>query len=89
MEIKQNKFGRYQCPCCGYFTFIDKPINTFQDCPVCLWEVDGIQNEDPFYEGGANKVSLSQAKKNFQMFGATEERLKQFSRPPAKEELES
>ncbi|WP_413512615.1 CPCC family cysteine-rich protein [Myroides odoratus] len=89
MEIRQNKFGRYECPCCGYFTFFDKPINTFQDCPVCLWEIDGIQNENPSYVGGANQVSLNQAKENFQLFGAVEQRLKQFSRLPTEEELEA
>jgi hypothetical protein len=34
-------------------------------CPICEWENDGVQYDDPDYEGGANKVSLNQAKKEW------------------------
>ena len=67
-----NKEGKYQCPCCGYFTYSEKLTNTFQLCEVCFWEDDGIQFDDPLYEDGANKVCLEQARKNFQEFGASE-----------------
>ena len=46
METKRNKYGKYQCPCCGHYTLDDKPDNTFQICPVCFWEDDGI-NQTP------------------------------------------
>lgn len=52
--MKTNKDGKYQCPCCGYFTYSEKPSNTFQLCEVCFWEDDGIQFDDPLYEDGAN-----------------------------------
>ena len=33
-------------------------------CPVCFWEDDLIQLKDPEYAGGANLVSLWQARLN-------------------------
>ncbi|HVI41567.1 MAG TPA: CPCC family cysteine-rich protein, partial [Anaerovoracaceae bacterium] len=63
---------KYRCPCCGYYTFDNKPDGGYDICKVCFWEDDPIQLEDPTYEGGANKVSLIQAQKNYQEFGACE-----------------
>jgi len=87
MEIKQNIFGKYKCPCCGFYTLIEAPINTFEDCPVCFWEIDGLQQTDADYKGGANHVSLNQAKENFKNFQAVEERFKDYVRPPLNIEL--
>lgn len=82
-----NAFGKHPCPCCGFFTLDEKPDNTFQLCPVCLWEDDGIQLHDPDYEGGANTMSLHQAKENYRTFGAVEERVLEFVRQPLEEEM--
>ena len=60
----------FPCPCCGYLTFDEKPSGTFEICPVCFWEDDNVQNEDPNYDGGANGINLNQAKENFAKFGA-------------------
>lgn len=51
------------CPCCGkhHFTYQD----FFEICPVCGWEDDPIQRMEPDYEGGANRVSLNQAREAF------------------------
>ncbi|PZO34365.1 MAG: hydrolase [Flavobacteriaceae bacterium] len=84
MDNKNNR--KHTCPCCGYFTLNYEADNTFQLCPVCYWEDDGIQFRDPTYEGGANRVSLIQAKENFKSFGAIEERYKEYVRPPLEEE---
>ena len=65
MEIKPNRYGKYQCPCCEHYTLNEQADNTFQLCPVCYWEDDGVQLNDPEYEGGANKVSRNQARINF------------------------
>ena len=81
-----NKKGRYECPCCGYFTLEGEAGKTFQICPVCYWEDDGIQFNDPTYEGGANSLSLNKAKENFQKFGVIEERFKAYVRPRFEEE---
>lgn len=84
MDNRNNR--KYACPCCGYFTLNEEADNTFQLCPVCYWEDDGVQLKDPTYEGGANRVSLNQAKRNFRKFSAIEERFKDYVRPPLEEE---
>ena len=63
--MNANTIGNYKCPCCGFYTLNEKADNTFQICPVCYWEDDGVQLHEPDYEGGANNVSLMQAKENF------------------------
>lgn len=63
---------KYACPCCGYKTFNEIPNGTYDICPVCFWEDDPIQFDDPNYEGGANRVSLKQGQMNFIEFGACE-----------------
>ena len=87
MEIRRNKYDKYQCPCCGYYTLDERPDNTFQICPVCFWEDDGVQLNDPDYEGGANEMSLNQARRNFKDFGAIDLRFREQVRAPLKEEL--
>lgn len=49
------------CPCCGqyYRNFTED----FGVCEVCGWEEDCVQENDPDYEGGANVMSLNQARK--------------------------
>jgi len=64
--------GRFYCECCGYNTLNEKPNGNYQICATCYWEDDPIQRNEPNYEGGANRVSLNQAKKNFAEFGACE-----------------
>lgn len=78
---------KYKCPCCGYYTFDSKPIGEYDICPVCYWEDDPFQAEDPNLEGWANKVSLNQAKENYKKFGAIEKRLTKYVRQPKKDEL--
>lgn len=81
-----NIFNKHKCPCCGYFTLNEHANNTFQICPVCYWEDDGVQLHDPTFEGGANTVSLEQSKTNFLEFGAMEKRFLQVVRSPSEEE---
>ena len=64
----------YPCPCCGYLTLPEEADGTYEICPICFWEDDGVQLNDPDYEGGANTVSLKQAQRNFLEFGASEKR---------------
>jgi rubredoxin len=84
MDNRNNK--KYACPCCGYLTLNDEPDNSFQICPVCYWEDDGVQLKYPTYESGANRVSLNQAKKNFVKFSAIEKRFKDYVRCPLEDE---
>ena len=84
--MESNNIGKYKCPCSGFYTLNEKADNTFQLCPVCYWEDDGVQLCEPDYEGGANEVSLMLAKENFKSFGAIEEKFKENVRPPLEEE---
>jgi hypothetical protein len=77
---------RYACPCCGYLTLPQPPSGTYKGCLVCFWEDDGVQFRDPDYEGGANRVSLNQARQTFRAEGVSEIRFKANVRPPLPEE---
>lgn len=74
------------CPCCHYKTLSGR--NHFQLCPVCFWEDDGQDDHDADdVRGGPNALlSLSQARENFQQFGACEERFQKNVRKPLPEE---
>lgn len=76
----------FACPCCGHRTLGEEPPGTFEICPVCFWEDDNVQFTDPDSRGGANRVSLNEAKQNFEQFGACELEMKEFVRAPRKGE---
>jgi hypothetical protein len=76
----------YACPCCGYLTLDEAPSGTYFICEVCFWEDDGIQFRNPDYEGGANKVSLNQARENFHKYAVSETGFKSYVRSPLPEE---
>lgn len=65
------EISMHACPCCGFLTFESLPPGTYEICPVCYWEDDPVQFEDPLYAGGANRVSLIQARQNFLKLGAS------------------
>jgi hypothetical protein len=46
------------CPSCGFIT-LDQGYGSYDICPVCGWEDDGVQLANPTSEGGANKDSLA------------------------------
>ena len=73
---------KYTCSCCGYKTLDEKPPGTYDICPICFWEDDAVQFDDPDYEGGANEVSLRQAQKNFVEFGACDRKALSHVRSP-------
>lgn len=76
----------YSCPCCGYPTLAEKPPGTFAVCPVCFWEDDDVQYRAPTYAGGANRVSLEEARRNYAAFGASAMEWQTKVRPPTSEE---
>lgn len=79
----------YPCPCCGYLTFEEMPPGTFDICPVCRWEDDNVQFNEPDYAGGANKISLNEARRNFVLFGAKSKEFIGKTRKPMPEEIPS
>lgn len=74
------------CPCCGYKTLSEAERGSGEICPVCYWEDDEDQAQDPDLEGGANVVSLRQAQLNYEEFCACEPESRKFVRLPAPEE---
>lgn len=73
---------KYECPCCRYLTLDEEPPGTYLVCPVCFWEDDPLQFDNPDYERGANPVSLNQARANFLEFGASaKEHIQNVRRP--------
>jgi hypothetical protein len=78
---------RFPCPSCGYFTLGEQPPGTYLICPVCSWEDDLVQFNDPDYQGGANVTSLNEAKANFRAFGARPQSDLSLVREPRDEEL--
>jgi Cysteine-rich CPCC len=79
--------SRYPCHCCGYLTLDQAPTGTYDICKVCFWEDDPVQSEDPSYPGGANGVSLEEARANFRRLGVSEGRFQKHVRPPRPEEM--
>jgi Cysteine-rich CPCC len=68
---------RYTYMCCGYSTLRTMPSSTAHEiCKVCLWQGDPLQSANPEMEDGLNEVSLIQAKRNFQVFEASQMRFK-------------
>lgn len=84
-SIKNSK--KHLCPCCGYYEF-SEGAGDFDICPICFWEDDPVQNENPEYVGGANRLSLNECKANYRKFGACEERFVSLVRKPTDSEME-
>ncbi|MFO0390208.1 MAG: CPCC family cysteine-rich protein [Alphaproteobacteria bacterium] len=76
----------FPCPCCKYLTRSWLEHGTFEICPICLWEDDYAQSKQPDLSGGANVVSLNQARLNFEQFGVSEEKYIGQNRMPNKDE---
>lgn len=50
------------CECCGKY---ELEMPEFEICPICKWEDDPLQGEEPDYSGGANEMSLNQARQAY------------------------
>ncbi len=86
---------KYKCPCCGFYTFEEKPsfytfrehsISNYDICPVCYWEDDLSAYDNPNEACSCNKVSLNQARINFAAFGACVKDMKRYTRQPKDDE---
>lgn len=71
---------KYVCKCCGCAAL--DSADEYDICPVCCWEKDKTQESDTEYRGGANAVTLNEARKNYAEFGACEKRFAEKVRKP-------
>jgi cysteine-rich CPCC protein len=71
-----------QCPCCGYRTGCST-------CPVCFWTDDGrgTDNLEAVHDGPNGDLSLSAARLNFAVYGASHRRYEDLVRPPRADEF--
>ena len=53
-----NETDNIKCPCCGKTMVSEHDI-----CEVCFWQNDPVQLYDPDFSGGANIMSLNEARK--------------------------
>ena len=51
------------CPVCGKYIFESE--NDMDICDICDWCNDAVQEDNPDYEGGANRMSLNQAREAY------------------------
>lgn len=77
----------YPCSCCGYLTMSSEDTGSFEICPVCGWEDDNVQAAQPDRRGGANTISLNEAKANFAEIGAISPLYVKRVRKPLPEEI--
>lgn len=56
---------KYTCPCCGKNTLNEQPPGTYEICPICNWEDDELQFNDPSFSGGANELCLYEAREKY------------------------
>lgn len=88
MARAEEKVTGYPCLCCGYLTHGEpQPAGHYLICPVCFWEDDELQADDPDLEGGANDPSLNQARENFKKYGAADPDMVRHVRKPLPDEI--
>ncbi|MBR4901164.1 MAG: hypothetical protein IKZ46_09515 [Victivallales bacterium] len=51
---------KFACPCCGRKRI--ENLGDYEICDVCGWEDDPTQSKDPDFAGGANELSLKEAR---------------------------
>lgn len=65
LELNKN---RSQCPCCDYYTLIER--GQYDICPICFWEDDGINLDQLDNYSDPNHLTLREGRQNFEKFGA-------------------
>ena len=74
--ITGNPEPLVRCPCCDYFTLVER--GQYDVCRVCFWEDSGLSDLDRF--SSPNRMTLRQARLNFERFFACDERAARFLR---------
>jgi hypothetical protein len=67
---RQAKGGFYACPCCNSYEFLEP--GGWDICGVCGWEDDPVQEKFPDERGGANGLSLTEARANYLATGRSD-----------------
>lgn len=79
---------RYQCPCCGCFTYSVPPREDHgYICPVCFWENDRQLCSDKEKSSSNHGLTLAEAKENYRRIGACEEAMREHVREPRADEI--
>lgn len=55
-----NATRKNKCPCCG-----KTQVGEYAICDNCEWENDPLQAAHPDFRGGANKMSLNEAREAY------------------------
>jgi len=61
------------CPCCDYVTLPER--GNYLICPICFWEDEGGDIDEPELHSGPNHMTLRQGRTNFQKYGACDEKM--------------
>ena len=67
---RMSATGPEQCPCCDYFCL--RTRGSYDVCPVCYWEDDGVglgQLDEP---SAVNHITLREGRRNFLRYGAAD-----------------
>ena len=67
-RVEGNLPSWLPCPVCRYHTF--EIVGDWDVCSVCGWNSDPVQEAMPNDPTGANGISLSEARRNFEAIGA-------------------
>ena len=59
-NLKDENKSENICPVCGKYYFENK--GKYEICPICGWEDDRVQRKYPDFKGGANKLSINEAR---------------------------
>ena len=63
-RVPVGENGAYKCPVCD--GLVEGEKGESEICETCRWEDCGFQEDNPDYEGGANYLSLNQAREHWQ-----------------------
>lgn len=58
---KENELIARICPVCGGHKFTE----VFEICPICNWENDYVQEQNPEWRNCANEMSLNDARQAY------------------------
>ena len=80
---------KIRCHCCGYYTINCEDEVVAEICEVCLWQYDEVAHANPDKNIGANKISLNEAKENYNQFGVSKTKYigKNMTRLPRENEI--